>query len=70
MISHTGNDSPNVPIGHFLELAARFRAALPADAVSRLFEALSISDEHREMIAFRNVLRVIPALAGRPGVAE
>jgi len=24
VISHTGNDSPNVPIGRFLELAARF----------------------------------------------
>jgi predicted TIM-barrel fold metal-dependent hydrolase len=28
VISHTGNDSPNVPIGRFLELAARFPIVL------------------------------------------
>jgi predicted TIM-barrel fold metal-dependent hydrolase len=134
VISHTGNDSPNVPIGRFLELAARFpgirfiaahlgvgvlgagdtavnawrnrpcpnvwfdmgtlrafctgavetllevagadRILFGTDAplylpapFSRLVEVLSITEEQREMITFRNVLKVIPALAGRPGVA-
>jgi predicted TIM-barrel fold metal-dependent hydrolase len=134
VISHTGNDSPNVPIGRFLELAARYpgirfiaahlgigvlgpgdtainawrnrpcpnvwfdmgtlrafctgavemllevagpdRILFGTDAplylpapFSHLVEVLSITEEHREMVAFRNALKVIPALAGRPGVA-
>jgi predicted TIM-barrel fold metal-dependent hydrolase len=35
---------------------------------SRLLETLDISEETREKIAWRNVLAVIPALAGRVGV--
>ena len=134
VISHTGNDSPNVPIGRFLELAARFpdirfiaahlgigilgppdtavnawrnrpcsnvwfdmgtlrafctgavetllevagadRILFGTDAplylpapFSRLLEALSISEQDREKVAYRNAVAVIPALAARAGVA-
>lgn len=133
VLSHVGNESPNVPIDKYLRLAAafpqvRFIAAhlgvgllglgdaavdawkasprenvwfdmgtlrafytgavenllnvvgpdricfgtdsplyLPAP-FTRVLELLPISDEVREKIAWRNVLQVIPALKGRPGV--
>lgn len=133
VLSHVGNESPNVPIDRYLTLArafptVRFIAAHlgigltgladaaidawrknPAENVwfdmgtlrafftgsveallrvvgpdricfgtdaplyhpapfARVLEALEISDEEREKIAWKNVLQVIPALRGRPGV--
>src|SRR5205085_566236 len=59
-----------------LEVAGADRILFGTDAplylpapFSRLLEALSISEQHRENVAYRNALAVIPALAGRPGVA-
>ncbi len=135
VLSHVGNESPNVPIDRYLQLArafpsVRFIAAhlgvgllgladaaidawtkhpvtnvwfdmgtlrafyagtveallkvvgpdricfgtdaplyLPAP-FTRVLESLDISDEIREKIAWRNVLQVIPALAGRAGVPD
>jgi predicted TIM-barrel fold metal-dependent hydrolase len=40
---------------------------IPA-AFARVLETLTISEEAREKIAWRNVLSLIPALAGRAGV--
>lgn len=133
VLSHVGNESPNVPIDRYLRLARKFPSVrfiaahlgvgvlgLPEAAIdawkenplpnvwfdtgtlrafvtgaleallaavgqdricfgtdaplylpapfARVLEILPVSDETREKIAWRNVLRVIPALAGREGV--
>jgi len=135
VLSHVGNESPNVPIDRYLQLALQFPSVrwiaahlgvgllglsdaavgawrkYPAQNVwfdmgtlrafyngaieallavvgedricfgtdaplylpapfTRVLETLPVSDEVREKIAWRNVLSVIPALAGRPGVPK